>query len=230
VTVSTGALHSLIVVFSWLALASTLAVLVGLYLETHIKRRDVEYPMREKRGEIWVLLGVIGEFGFGVIVFILASTVDTRQRLEIAGLETKLIEVAPRSELLYGESRKNLVVSLKKPQFAGQKVEIRFCDVSFNRYFIDSDTLTLAGRLHDVLQEAGWSADFPDRKGCNGTGVWVQVDPNASAQTRKAAAYLVASLKSLPMVADLTADLTGPSGEPPKDVNAVVVTVEAHPI
>jgi hypothetical protein len=65
-TVSTDTLHFLIGVFSWLALVSTLVVMLGIYLEGGSRINDVEYPMHVKLGERLVLFGVMGEFGFGI--------------------------------------------------------------------------------------------------------------------------------------------------------------------
>jgi len=91
--------------------------------------------------------------------------------------------------------------------------------------------MTVAMLLPNILRDAGWSAPFASAspvKGCNGTGIWVQVSPRASAHTRDAASIIVASLKALPMIAAAIADLR--PDEMPEDVDTVVITVESHPL
>src|SRR6266481_4271330 len=68
-----------------------------------------------------------------------AKTELGKQQERAAKAERQLIEQGPRSHLLYGESRARIIEQLKL--FSGQKVEIRYCAVSFNQYFIDNDTM-----------------------------------------------------------------------------------------
>jgi hypothetical protein len=152
-------------------------------------------------GMIFVAGGISLEWWQGTDADDIADQIRTN-------LQTKLIEVAPRVESLYGKSREQLVGALRKPEFKGQKIETRYCGISFSRGYIDTDTLGVAMRLPDVFWEAGWATDFPVRnEGCSGEGIWIQVSPKASKHTRDAAALVASSLKALPTVANLTADL-----------------------
>jgi hypothetical protein len=57
------------------------------YLEKTHSRHDLEKPLRAKWGETLVLVGVMGEFGFGLIAFGFSGRIDTRLRAHIAVLE-----------------------------------------------------------------------------------------------------------------------------------------------
>jgi hypothetical protein len=144
-------------------------------------------------------------------------------------LETELVEVQPRSRLLKGEYRKRFVARLKRSGFAGQKVQVTFCNFSFNKNFVDSEALTTAGLLEGALEKAGWRVlPWTHPRGCNGTGIWSQVSPKANPRTRAAANKIAETLQSLPMVANVTADLA--PDEEPADPSTVVLTVESHPL
>jgi hypothetical protein len=146
-------------------------------------------------------------------------------------LQMKVIRVAPRAELLYGESRKALVARLKQSRFTGQKVETRFCDLYFSRSFIDPEVMSFAMLLPNILRDAGWSAPFAaPQEGCNGTGVWVMVTRNATKATRDAANALCSAFADLPLVVNPKVQELSPGEPEPKDANAVVILVEAHPI
>jgi hypothetical protein len=204
---------------------SEAGVVLGVVLEgtEYVPPIHKRWPTLEKIGFLILVLSLVADWHF-------QSMINEEQTQDLIAAENRIVRMGPRAELLYGESRTNLVTGLKKPEFAQQKVEIKVCDVSFNQYFVDDDTLTVAERLQGILQESGWSADLPDRKRCNGgTGIWIQVSPKASRHTRDAAALLTASLKTLPMEADQTADLVAPE-EVPKSVDTIVITVEAHPL
>jgi hypothetical protein len=212
--------------------ASEAGVVLGVLLEgtEYVPPIHKRWPSLKKIGFAILVLSLVADWRFQSAI----NEEQTRLLLaadnRIASLQTKLIQVAPRAELLYGESRKKLVGRLKESRFASQKVETRFCDASFNRSYIDTETMAFAMLLPSIMQEAGWTADLANRReGCNGTGIWVQVAPNASAQTREAATALADALKALPVGANRTADLTSAEGLP-TDSETVVVTVEAHPI
>lgn len=150
-------------------------------------------------------------------------------------LEKQLVLQGPRTVLLYGRRRTELVNELKV--FAGQKVEVRTCDVSMNQYNIDHDAMGVALLLSGVLgttrgiEHAGWNASFPIvRSGCNGVGIMVSVLPAASGSTKEAAKALVSALARVPLVTSPAVFDISETGEPfPPDVNTVVITVFSHP-
>ena len=78
-----------------------------------------------------VLFGLYREISTGKDADDLADKIRTN-------LQIKLVEVAPRAELLHGESRKQLGAALKNPGFKGQQIETRYCGTSFSRAYIES--------------------------------------------------------------------------------------------
>lgn len=162
---------------------------------------------------------------------------------ESAALLKQLIEQGPRSHLLYGERQERLIEQLRP--FSGQKVEIRHCASSFNQYFVDNDTIGVAMRLSDILGKSGWSVTPFIRENCNGTGLSVSINRQASASTRKAADALLSGLLAVPLAVVgnkvFIAESPRPEQPPMFEANGkeivlsplvpdtIVVTVLAHP-
>jgi hypothetical protein len=80
-------------VLGTVGLLANFGVIYGLYLERTERKGDVERPLRGRRGELWVIIGIIAEITFGLGASISANRVETRQRAEILALER---QIAPR--------------------------------------------------------------------------------------------------------------------------------------
>src|SRR5260370_42316734 len=115
------------------------------------------WPALEKIGFLILILSLVADWHF-------QSAINERQTQELIAANNRIARQGPRAELLYGDSRKTLVAALKKQEFAGQKMETRYCGISFSRAYVDEDTMSVAMRLPDVFREAGGSADFPVRR------------------------------------------------------------------
>jgi hypothetical protein len=120
-----------------------------------------------------------------------------KQQERAAQAEKQLIEQGPRSHLLYGEKRDRIIEALKP--FTGQKVEIRYCTVSFNQFFIDNDTMSVAMLLTDILAKAGWSVNPLARENCSGSGLSVSIHPQATESVRRASNMLLSALLQVPL-------------------------------
>lgn len=162
---------------------------------------------------------------------------------DTASLLKQLIEQGPRSHLLYGTNRDELIEELKP--FAGQKVEVRICRGSFNQYFADKDAIGVAMLLQDIFEKANWSGSPLVVENCGGTGIQVSFDPNAPEPVRMAASALASALEKLPMtlIANGAVAVATPRSEQPPTYDGtgkliplrpltddtIVVTVLSHP-
>jgi hypothetical protein len=176
--------------------------------------------------------------GIGLEMWYGAMADDDADQIRI-NLETKLVQVSPRPELLYGKNGERLAAQLKR--WAGQSVEIRFCGM----YLVTDEAIQTAMRLGWVFSRAGWVGEpgfqigaigsgwIAPRKNdsCNGEGFLVEEAPDAPDSTRKAANGLIAALKGAPFEAvnDSVDDLQ-PSELKPLDPKSVIVTVFGHPM
>lgn len=174
--------------------------------------------------------------------------------VEALSLQKQLIAQGSRAALLYGENRERIIEQVKP--FAKQKIEIRFCRVSFNQFFIDNDTMGVAMLLETILsKDAHWEVNPLVADNCSGSGIEVSVNPKASSPVRKAADALWLALHGVPltMIGDQPfvkesprpeqpkmidcGTTTGPTGKcankelilPPLDHDTIVLTVLAHP-
>ncbi len=170
--------------------------------------------------------------------------------LQALSLQKQLVSQGSRAALLYGKNRERLVDRLKP--FQQQKVEIRFCRVSFNQFVVDNDTMAVAMLLQSILsRDARWAVNPLVMDNCSGTGIQVSVNPEAVESTRKASDALWAALHEIPltMVGDkpfvvesprpsqpkmydcgATANCEGKEViPPPLDHDTIVVTVLSHP-
>lgn len=168
---------------------------------------------------------------------------EAKARVEI---ETRLVELGPRANLLNGKNRETLISATKA--FAPQKAEIWYCATSFNNFFVDQDTMSVATLMRVILGDKGahWSLPPLAQANCTGTGISIRVGTKASESTKKAAQALLAALTALPLV------VIGPAVEvsdvkrapqprvfdqnlkrelffPPLGTDTIVVTVLSHP-
>ena len=74
-----------------IGLLANVVVIYGLYLERTKRQGDVERPLRDRRGELWIIIGIVAEIIFGTAASILANRVETRQRAEIAALNKDML-------------------------------------------------------------------------------------------------------------------------------------------
>jgi hypothetical protein len=118
-------------------------------------------------------------------------------RSQSASLLRQLMAQGPRSYLLYGEARDKFIGALSP--FPTQKVEIRYCDTSFNQFPLDKDVIDVIGLLTGIFRAAKWSAFPMVRENCGGSGISVAIDPKASASTKKASDALLSALLALPL-------------------------------
>lgn len=120
-------------------------------------------------------------------------------RLDVAltkldGIDTRIAAQGPRYKLLYGKTADKIIAELKP--FALQKVEVRFS----GSHSSDDEMMQVAMRLWYFLKTSGWSpspAMSPTNMG--GNGVWVDVNPNATENTRRAAKGLSKALHNSPL-------------------------------
>ena len=180
---------------------------------------------------------------------------DQRERtaameLQALSLQKQLVLQGSRAALLYSENRHRLVDRLKL--LPRQKVEIRFCRVSFNQFVMDNDTMALAMSLQGILlREVHWIVNPLVMENCSGTGIQVSVDPRAKESTRKASDALWAALHEIPMSMIGDGVFVAESPRPPQpkmydcgtttdcegeevalpalDNDTIVVTVLSHP-
>jgi predicted outer membrane lipoprotein len=78
-------------------LLANFGVIYGLYLERTERKGDVERPLRGRRGELWVIIGIVAEIVFGTAASISANRVETRQRAEIASLQKQAADANERA-------------------------------------------------------------------------------------------------------------------------------------
>jgi hypothetical protein len=233
------AMNSVFIGLSLATLASTLIVFVGLFLE--YERREIwpfglpqtrqlnfgktfgtkrfNRPPRKHIGSFLVVAGVALEAFLGMATFLSATIRETR-------LETELIELAPRPELLYGKNRDRLIAKLKP--YAGQKVEVRVC----NAVGLEDEVWSTALLLRfAIFQEAGWQAGGPNIESCGGQGISVAVSPVALKRTRAVAKVVVSALAAAHLAIVGQAVLNLAPGEPkPPDPTTIVVVVLWHPL
>jgi hypothetical protein len=179
-------------------------------------------PARKTIGSFCVVIGVVLEATFGLFTFVSAAIRENRT-------ETRLVAIAPRSELLYGENRAQFVKKLKL--FPRQEVEVRYPKQYFTKYFLNDEALATAMLLSGCLQSANWKLEsiVTPVNGPTGEGAWVIISPDAPKATREAANALRAALLALPIE-------TGPenderSGEDgPNGPDVIVLLVLAHPL
>ncbi len=160
---------------------------------------------------------------------------------ENISLLKQLTEQGPRSHLLYGQRRSQLIERLKP--FAGQRVEVRTCNISFNLYVLDNDTIGVAMLLRHILGEAGWAVNPPAVESCSGTGIFISRHPKSSDLTQKAAEALVAGLEQVPLVVNGVRLSGAPRPQqmavfesggkeipfPPLGIDTIIIEVLAHP-
>jgi hypothetical protein len=155
---------------------------------------------------------------------------DTADQIR-TNLQTKLIELMPRSQFLHGQPRSDLIARIRP--FAGQKVETRYCEASFTRYFIDPETMSVAMTLPAIVKEARWSgSDFLLRENCRGNApIEILVSSSASKRTHDAAEGLRFALSKVPFaVSSQVASPKERGQREPDDTNTVVVMVWDHPL
>jgi hypothetical protein len=143
-------------------------------------------------------------------------------------LETELLEVGPRTQLLYGQPRADFVARMKR--FKGQNVETRYC-----RQYMDSpineEAMSVAMLLPVRLKEAGWNAPFAAPLDCGGQGITVTVGSKASTRTHAVAEALRFAIGKIPLfVDDKVGDVKAMGVPEPNNPNSVVLLVFAHPL
>ncbi len=167
-----------------------------------------------------------------------ARTAEAKLKLE--ELRIQIVKQGSRSNLLYGE-RRNLLVERLKP-FAGQKAEVRICDELLRQHSFDKEAETVATLLQYILSaESKWSVNpLVMMINCGGEGLFVTINSKAPDSTRRAADALLKALKEVPIIG--VGDTVGISDAPrlsqhpsfevlsPLGVDAIVVTVYAHPL
>jgi|GEM_PF-5686212 len=142
----------------------------------------------------------------------------------------QLVLLGPRLNLLYGKNRQLLIERLKP--FAGQSAEIRFCEISLNRYSVDGDVIGVAQFLAEIKYRAGWIGDrfSIEKPGCNGQGITVSVDPKASSLTKKAARAFINAVSKVPLIiSPYVFEIPPTDAREQTDINTVIVTVLSHP-
>jgi hypothetical protein len=160
-------------------------------------------------------------------------------RKEAASLLRQLVEQGPRSNLLYGTKRDELIDELKP--FAGQQIEVRYCGALFN----DNDAMGVAMLLQGIFEKAGWLGSPLVIENCGGTGIRVSFNPNATEPVRKAAGALALALQKIPLklVSNGAMAIETPRSEQPPTYDhlgnlkplrpltndTIVVLVAAHP-
>lgn len=171
-----------------------------------------------------------------------AQTELSQQQAKTLELQKELIAQGPRVNLLYGKTAETVILELKP--FSGQRVEIRYSQVSFNQYHIDTDTMGVAMRLQSLLTQAGWDvapALLIDNS--NGAAIWVAIGSKASKLTTKAANSLLDALRGVPLKVNDKPEISDaprpPQPQifsqgkevklPPLTPETIVVTVLAHP-
>ena len=125
--------------------------------------------------------------------------------VEALSLRKELLRQGPRENLVSGKARTELVDALKP--YRGQSVEVRY---GLNPNFLPGtsaepsspDAIGLAKSLNEVLKDALWSVPpVPLLSNWQGEGINVQISPNASRSTVKAAEELIKSLHEVPLAA-----------------------------
>lgn len=128
--------------------------------------------------------------------------------LRAATLEEEILEVGPRSFLLYGKREQALLNGLR--QFDGQKVQVRIC------LFNDKEVRDTAERLTAIFEMAKWQVSegspdwgesnclFPPDSSPIEAGIWVgMASSTPSPVTQGRARKLLELLKAVPLFSKL---------------------------
>lgn len=152
--------------------------------------------------------------------------------LKALSLQKEILTIGPREKLLSGETRRELIASLKP--FAGQKVDIQpsvmigsWNGISTGISPIAEERDGLAKSLIVVLKDAGWTppAALPNtRSNLPGSGVSVHISANASPSTRGAAQALVSAFGKVPLAVN-----GPPSISENLDENTILLVVHPKP-
>jgi hypothetical protein len=160
----------------WLYIASTIAVVVGVYLEGE------RFPERTKiRGWQILLAALTAETLLGGLMFAADARIDQIQKHEIIELETKL---EPRS---LSEAEISAIAATLS----------RFAPQEFTIASYGGEPAQAAGRLRLALERAGWTWFDPENPILLASGsVGIQVRAQSEGTRREAAKTLVGELKA----------------------------------
>jgi hypothetical protein len=186
-----------------------------------------------RHGKFWslptilVVVGIAIEAGGTIALFEFDEGISHAQEEKIIFLETRLVSLLPREQLLLGKPRDDFISKIKS--FAGQKVEVRFCKQPYPVY--DDEATTAAMQLASAMRNADWKSPHPIAvTGCGGEGIMMFVGSGASLDTRMAAEALKSAIAALPAnIGKL--DNADNFGKPvPRDPDTIVVMVLSHPL
>jgi hypothetical protein len=216
-------LECLKVVLFALFCATTIGVIIGVYLE-----QDEYAAATQKIGWRLLLYSLGAELFFSVLIFCTDSRITALQRTEIIRLDSKLVALAPRQQLLQGHLRSGFISNVKS--FPGQKVETRYCR-AYPQPSFDDEAIGTAMLIASALVQAGWESPHAvPVANCGGEGIFISTESDAPESTRNAARALLLALSALPVTAG-DAGTPEATGQPkPQSPDTIVVLVLSHPL
>jgi len=191
----------------------------------------------QKIGFCCVVVGIAVECVCTVFLFGVDERISNAQQSKIVALESQIIALGPRANLLLDSTGLNPVFITKLKAFAGQKAEVRFCASAppsppKDPYFLDNEAIGFSMLLAGALQKANWNSPYADRLECHwfggDVGVFIRLWPNSSENTKRAAESLRSAIAELPtgaVIGGNAPEQPGTSGDP----NSILVLVRPHP-